>query len=288
MPQLPEGQAVSQERARIIKIEPSSYLLNVVVKPAQTQTRIRSQLPVTVRVTDQRGGQPVSGARLTIAVVDEGLLALRPNTSWNLASAMLRDRPALVDGYWLERYLTPRLPVGPHPSHLPPEEARAQQMSAPKGMAAPAPALAAAPSGAAARRSADAEMRATPSVGGSQPSPRSDFSSLLMWQTSVTTDANGQATVIVPSNDSLSRFRIVAIGTDGAAKFGEGTATFETTQALQVISGLPQQVRADDRLVQSLTLRNTSTEAITVQLSAKAEILPAPRLALSADTRKAR
>jgi alpha-2-macroglobulin len=104
----------------------------------------------------------------------------------------------------------------------------------------------------------------------------------------VTTDANGQATVTVPSNDSLSRFRIVAIGSDGAAKFGEGTATFETTQALQVISGLPQQVRADDRLVQSITLRNTSTEEITVQLSAKAEILPAPRVALSADTRKAR
>ena len=50
-------------------------------------------------------------------------------------------------------------------------------------------------------------------------------------------DANGDATVEVPLNDSLTSFRIVAIASAGADLFGTGSATIRSTQDLMLLSG---------------------------------------------------
>ncbi|MFM7706101.1 MAG: alpha-2-macroglobulin family protein, partial [Rubrivivax sp.] len=82
-------------------------------------------------------------------------------------------------------------------------------------------------------------------------------------------DANGEATVEVPLNDSLTAFRVVAVADAGVQTFGTGRATLRVTQDLQLLSGLPPLVREGDRFEAMLTLRNTTTRAMTVRATLK-------------------
>ena len=49
-----------------------------------------------VTVTDPNG-QPMANAELAVAAVDEGLLALASNRSWDLLGAMMQRRPIEVE-----------------------------------------------------------------------------------------------------------------------------------------------------------------------------------------------
>ncbi len=91
----------------------------------------------------------------------------------------------------------------------------------------------------------------------------------------------------MPLNDSLTTFTVAAIADAGTRRFGTGRGQLRSAQDLQLISGLPPLVREGDRFTALLTLRNTTTRAMTLALSAKissgAEIVLAPqRLDLAA------
>ena len=83
--------------------------------------------------------------------------------------------------------------------------------------------------------------------GGGRERARESFDSCLLWQARVTLDANGEASVTVPLNDSLTSFRIVAVAHAGAQLFGTGSASIATHQDLILLSGLPPLVREGDR-----------------------------------------
>ncbi len=104
--------------------------------------------------------------------------------------------------------------------------------------------------------------------GGGQDHARRTFGTLLLWQGRVMLDANGTAKVVVPLNDSLSTFRIVAVASGGAQLFGTGSASLTTTQDLILLSGLPPLVREGDRFLATFTARNTSNEPQRVTLEA--------------------
>jgi uncharacterized protein YfaS (alpha-2-macroglobulin family) len=104
--------------------------------------------------------------------------------------------------------------------------------------------------------------------GGGQDHARRSFSTLLLWAGRVQLDANGMAKVVVPLNDSLSSFRIVAIASGGAQLFGTGSASITTSQDLILLSGLPALVREGDRFLATFTARNTSNVAQRVTLTA--------------------
>src|SRR5690606_21566300 len=74
--------------------------------------------------------------------------------------------------------------------------------------------------------------------GGAVPT-RQLFDTLLSWQPLVQLDANGEADVRVRLNDSLSRFRLVAVADHGSAYFGTASASIVSRQDLQLASGLP-------------------------------------------------
>jgi len=109
------------------------------------------------------------------------------------------------------------------------------------------------------------------SSSGSRGQQRTLFDTLLTWQPRVLLDENGQATVTVPLNDSLTRFEIVAVAEHGVNLFGTGRASLTVSQDLQLISGLPPLVRAGDHFVAQVTLRNTTTTDMQVSLSARAD-----------------
>jgi uncharacterized protein YfaS (alpha-2-macroglobulin family) len=106
--------------------------------------------------------------------------------------------------------------------------------------------------------------------GGGKGAGRELFDTLLFWKARVTLDANGEASVQVPINDSLTAFRIVAIASAEADLFGTGRTEVRSSQDLILLSGLPALVREGDRFRAGFTLRNTTDAAVKVALTASA------------------
>jgi hypothetical protein len=108
--------------------------------------------------------------------------------------------------------------------------------------------------------------KALPAGGGGGRNPtRELFDTLLLWRGSVVLDAKGEATIEVPLNDSLTSFRLVALATAGADRFGTGSATVKVTQDLQMLPGLPPLAREGDQYDAIYTLRNTTGREMKVE-----------------------
>ncbi|MFA5180813.1 MAG: MG2 domain-containing protein [Syntrophales bacterium] len=100
--------------------------------------------------------------------------------------------------------------------------------------------------------------------GGGRQFTRELFDTLLFWRGRVALDAQGEAAVRIPLNDSLTGFRIVAVATAGTGLFGTGEADVRTTQDLMILSGLPALVREGDRFRAVFTVRNASDHDMNV------------------------
>ncbi|MDP1635179.1 MAG: MG2 domain-containing protein, partial [Gallionellaceae bacterium] len=105
--------------------------------------------------------------------------------------------------------------------------------------------------------------------GGGVKSARELFDTLLFWQARVKLDANGHAEAMVPLNDSLTSFRIVAIANGDMDQFGTGSTSVASTQDLMLFSGLSPVVREQDRFHATFTVRNSSDRAIDAVVSAR-------------------
>lgn len=207
-----------------IRVGNEAHRLDVKVATDRASYPVRGQARVTVQVA-LPDGKPAANGEVALAAVDEALLELMPNTSWNLLEAMLQRRSYGVETATAQMEIVGRRHYG---------------------------------------------RKAVPAGGGGGKNPtRELFDTLLLWNPRVQLDAAGKATLTVPLNDSLTRFRIVAIADLGVARFGTGSATVAATQDLQLISGLPPLVREGDRYRAMFTLRNTTARAMTVEVGAR-------------------
>lgn len=218
------------------------HRLDVAVTPERTVYGVREQAQVAVRVRRADGKPLPAGAEVTLAAVDEALLELAPNTSWQLLDAMMQSRGTEVRTATAQMQVVGKRHYG--------------RKAVPHG------------------------------GGGGRDRARQSFATLLLWQARVTLDAQGEARVRVPLNDSLSSFRIVAVASAGADTFGTGSATIATTQDVMLMSGLPSLVREGDRFLATFTVRNTSAapRRLTLQASVEpglAEPLPAREIELA-------
>ena len=108
--------------------------------------------------------------------------------------------------------------------------------------------------------------------GGRGSGTRELFDTLVLWKADLLTDERGEATVEVPLNDALTRFRIVAVAerSDTAGdRFGTGEASIRTTRDLQLFAGLPASVRHGDRYRATVSLRNTSARPLLARVEAR-------------------
>ncbi|TGN10066.1 alpha-2-macroglobulin family protein [Leptospira ilyithenensis] len=113
-------------------------------------------------------------------------------------------------------------------------------------------------------------LKARPTGGGGGKSPtRSLFDTLLYWKGKVVLDKEGRATVNFPLNDSLSSFKIVAVASSGVSEFGTGSVSIQSTQDVQIFSGVPSVVREGDSILHEYSVRNatSSEKKITAKLS---------------------
>ncbi|QTN30739.1 alpha-2-macroglobulin [Rhodoferax sp. AJA081-3] len=214
-----------------IRVGTKAHQLDVSVKADKESYAVRSQAKVTISVK-LPNGQPAANAEVALAAVDQALLELMPNSSWNLLDAMLQRRSWGVETSTAQMEIIGRRHYG---------------------------------------------RKAVPAGGGGGKSgARELLETLLLWNPSVKLDANGQAVVNVPLNDALTTFKIVAVADASTGLFGTGTTSIRATQDLQIISGLPPLVREDDQFRAQITLRNTTKQAMKVEVTPRATLLELP------------
>ena len=202
-----------------LKVGIKAHELQVSVTTDKPQYAVRQKAMTRVKVAFD--GKPLAGAEVAFAAVDEGLLALRNNDSWDLLNAMIQQRAWGVETATAQSEIIGRRHYG-------------RKAGAAGG-------------------------------GGGRGSTRELFDTLLLWKPSVVLDANGEAVIEVPINDSLTSFKLVAIADAGTQQFGTGSASIRVTQDLQMLSGLPPLVREGDRFSAMLTLRNTTAREMKVR-----------------------
>ena len=213
-----------------LRIGRAAHQLDVKVSTDKPRYGIRQTVRTRVQVS--RNGQPVQG-EVAFAAVDESLLALADNPSWQLLDGLLQDRSWQVETATAQNEIVGRRHYG--------------------------------------------RKAVAPGGGGGHSAARELFDTLLLWKGAVTLDARGQAVIDVPLNDSLTRFRLVAIAqanapAQGQEAFGTGQATVEVSQDLQMLSGLPPLVREGDQFQAIYTLRNTTAAAMRVRADVAAQV----------------
>jgi len=201
-----------------LKIGIKAHELQVTVTSDKPQYAVRQKAIAKVKVAFD--GKPLAGTEVAFAAVDEGLLALRNNDSWDLLNAMIQQRSWGVETSTAQSEIIGRRHYGR------------------KAVAA--------------------------GGGGGRGGTRELFDTLLLWKANVVLDANGEATIEVPLNDSLTSFKLVAIADAGMQQFGTGSASIRVTQDLQMLAGLPPLVREGDQFGAMLTLRNTTAREMKV------------------------
>ena len=213
-----------------VKVGWEAHQLAVTVKPEATRFGPRETANVGIQV---RGpdGKPARTADVAFAAVDEALLQLAPNPSWDVLTALMGERPLSVLTSTAQMQVVGKRHYG------------RKAVEAGGGGGADQAAL-----------------------------NRENFQPVLLWRGRVALDAQGRARVAVPLSDALSSFKLVAIASDGADRFGTGSADIRTAQDLQLFAGLPPLVRQGDWYQAGFTLRNGSSRPMTV--TANVELFP--------------
>ena len=80
-----------------IQVDNAAHRLKVAVTTDKPDYAVRATAKTTVRVTTPDGKPVAAGTEVALAAVDEALLELMPNLSWDLFDAMIRER-----GYGIE------------------------------------------------------------------------------------------------------------------------------------------------------------------------------------------
>ncbi|MES2972728.1 MAG: MG2 domain-containing protein [Pseudomonadota bacterium] len=211
-----------------IRVGTKAHQLDVSVKADKESYPVRAQARVTI-TAKLPDGKPAANAEVALAAVDQALLELMPNNSWDLLGAMLQRRAWGVETSTAQMEIIGRRHYG---------------------------------------------RKAVPAGGGGGNSgARELLETLLLWNPRVVLDASGQAVVMVPLNDALTTFRIVAVADAGTGMFGTGHTAIRATQDLQIISGLPPLVREDDQFRAQITLRNTTQKTMKVEVAPRATML---------------
>jgi len=206
-----------------IRVGWDDHRLGVKVATDAPTYAVKKVAHASIAVTPPRGRTLPPGSEIAFAAVDEALLQLKDNDSWNLLDAMMADRPLMVQTSTAQTQVVGKRHYG--------------------------------------RKAVAAGGGGGAEAGGTV---RRDFQPLLLWRGRVPLDAQGQAKLDVPLNDSLSSFRFVAVATGGADLFGTGRAVVRTTQDLQILAGIPPLVREGDRYVATVLLRNTTAKPMRV------------------------
>ena len=227
-----------------IEVGTAAHRLKVDVVPDKATYPIRGTSQVRVKVTLPDGRTAPAGTEVTLAAVDEALLSLKPNDSWDLLGAMIRRRDYGVETATAQMQIIGKrhfgkkaAPAGGGGGQFPTRELFDTLL-----LWSPSVVL-------------DAKGEAVVAV------PLND--SLTSFRIVAIAD------VVQGAQQAL---------------FGTGQATIAATQDLQIVSGVPPLVREGDHYKAMFTLRNSSKGALSATMAASAgeQSLPAQSVSIPA------
>ena len=227
-----------------IEVGIAAHRLKVDVVPDKATYPIRATSQVRIKVTLPDGSTAPAGTEVTLAAVDEALLSLKSNDSWDLLGAMIRRREYDVETATAQMQIIGKRHFG-------------KKAAPPGGGGGQFPT----------RELFDTLLLWNPSV-------------VLdgKGEAVVSVPLNDSLTSfrIVAIADVVQGAQ--------QALFGTGQATIAATQDLQIVSGVPPLVREGDHYKAMFTLRNSSKAALNAAIaaSAGAQSLPAQTLAIAA------
>lgn len=233
-----------------LSLDTSGKKLTVSIEP-QGKGPFEPGTTASVRVTTHdASGKPAPG-ELSLAVVDEAIYALTADNA-----------TPLFDAFWGERGLGVNTS-----SSFTSSEGDLALSAASEAM--PMMGAGAAPSDNA-KRDAPAVPSSNSSGSASPAAPqkvRADFRDTAFWQATVTTGADGIATVAVPLPDNLTTWRLTAHGINGGTQAGEATTPMTVTQPLLLRPVQPRFFTVGDNPQPQAIIHNNTGETLTVEAS---------------------
>ena len=240
------GRPQVRENAISLSVRPTDRTLGVKVSVPRAEERPGAATTATVTVSAPAGGP--SRANVTLWAVDEGVLRL--------------------SGYRLPDIIGQLNPEQGNQVSTSDSRMRLVALDVNGGLAKEAgvaddkggAALAASPS------------YTDPGGGGGEDSTadgvRRDFRTLAAWSGSVEVGADGTVQVPIKLPESLSEFRVLAIASEGADRFGGAITTVKVAQPFAVVPSLPRFLQQGDRAEVSVVVQNRTGKAgsATVQL----------------------
>jgi len=213
----------------------------------------RATLTVTAR---DALGRPARAA-LSLAVVDQAVLALTGANAGGSLPAFYFDRPLAVSTAGTLVAYADRLPLG-QPwwwcRFCPPQLVMGSESAAGAARAAAAPGL--------------AHTGGAPGRAG--PPPRAYFPDTALWLPALVTDQHGRAVVSLRLPDSLTTWALASTAADAATRVGDGQGSLMVTKDLLVRPELPRFLRARDHLALRAVLNNTTGRSLRVTVTLQA------------------
>lgn len=218
-----------------LQVGRDAQAMKVTVQTDKPAYQTRAPVKAAMRVL-RPDGKPLAGAQVAVAVVDEALLELKPNESWNLLDALWRRR-----GYGVETATAQMQVIGRR--HF---------------------GLKALPAGGGGGRAPTRELLDTLVYWNPAVTLDADGRAQLEFRLN---DALTRFRLVALADTPGDGAQ--------AGWFGTGSASFVATKDLQLIAGLPPLVRDADRFDAMVTLRNTTQRAMKVAFTARREDDPA-------------
>ncbi len=277
-----------------LKIPPLTRKLNVTATPRHKSLAPGGETTVDLEVKDN-DGKPLAKSEATLVVVDEAILALSsyklsdpletfyPDREEQVTDQHQRDQLVLANERELKQ--KNKSPVHPPPAPTPrpalkgapPQMSMAPEVEKPKAKAI---ALYRIANGNFARsEEQDAKWtvlggKGNAGAGSSESSEptinaRINFNPLAAFSASVITDANGKASVKIKLPDSLTRYRVMVVATDGAKKFGTGESSLTANLPLMIRPSAPRFLNFGDQFALPVVLQNQTDQPLQVNVAVR-------------------
>ncbi|MFN7946840.1 MAG: alpha-2-macroglobulin family protein [Blastocatellia bacterium] len=260
-----------------LKIPPLERKLRVTATPRQKGLEPGGETTVDVEVKDATGNA-VSKGEVALVMVDEAVLAL---TDYKLRDPMQtfytergegvtdhhsREQILLANREELMRAKRASAFMPPPPTPVSTPDAKAVS----SGVVSVHPLNGYGALAKAARFGGGSGMGAGGGSGGPVIRARVDFNPLAAFAASVITDANGRAAVKVKLPDNLTRYRVMAVATDGAKRFGIAESAVTARMPLMVRPSAPRFLNFGDRFELPVMVQNQTDEPMTVDVVVRA------------------
>ncbi len=254
-----------------LKIPPLTRKLLVTASPRHTSLSPGEETTIDLEIKDN-AGKALANGETALVVVDEAILALSnyklsdPLTSFYTSRGIQtkdnHQRTQLLLANERELKRNEKFPSpNPKPTIAPPPKTIVSNYSIAKGNFVRA--VTGVPGG--------TGIPGGVPVGISEPivNARIKFNPLAAFSASVITDANGKASVKIKLPDSLTRYRVMVVATDGAKKFGIGESSITAQLPLMIRPSAPRFLNFGDQFELPVVLQNQTDQPMQVNVAVR-------------------